>query len=807
MKSNDPQSNFETQRRVALLVGVVIGLSLSASAVVSLLVTPDVVNWQVDLQITALFVVALLVLVGAVMVWRGWPRLGAYLIVGSPLLLFPITPILFVGLGFAVGLIAAVQTAVIATLVLPEKAAARFAALGLLAGAITIGLELFWPGQRLAIPEVILRSVPVISGLGLLALVYFFLRAFVNYTLRAKLMTVFLLLGLASVAAISYFSSRTLEGTLVRLASDTLDQFAAAQAEQTSALLVGEVNAALTLSRRAIIVDNATAANRLYPDNATLINTQIAQRDEQWTAAAYTDPLVQNILSNSVAEQLLIFTLNSRDHVSLLATDQYGAVIAASSRPAQYALAREDWWQASYNNGAGATIITQPVFDERTSGYYIVIALPIYAADGRAAIGVLASIYRLNGLADSLTARTPEQLIQSELYLDAERRLLPGSGQLRPVPLPTDDWLSIRDADAPLISFPYDEVASLVSVKPLTAADAPYITDLGWRVVAHQTMDETLLLLNEQQRSGFIVAIVVSGLAAALALVMTQVIVAPISRLTESANQVAAGKLDVITAVATQDEIGQLADSFNSMTAQLRQTLRGLEERSRVITVSAEVSRRLSTILDPQTLVSEVVNQVQTAFNYYHVHIYLLDEKKRALIMSGGTGEAGAAMLVGNHKLALDQGLVGRAFSQNKPVLAADVLRAPGWLSNPLLPDTRSEIAVPIVVGGRPLGVLDVQHNIVNGLSDEDGVILQAIADQVGIALQNARLYAAAERQASREALVNAIGQRIQSAATIEMALEIAAEELGKATGATAARAQIALSQRRQPAASGEMES
>jgi GAF domain-containing protein len=208
-----------------------------------------------------------------------------------------------------------------------------------------------------------------------------------------------------------------------------------------------------------------------------------------------------------------------------------------------------------------------------------------------------------------------------------------------------------------------------------------------------------------------------------------------------------------------------------------------------------------------------VVNQVQTAFNYYHVHIYLLDERREKLIMSGGTGDAGAAMLAGGHQIALNQGLVGQAASENKTILAANVRQTPNWLPNPLLPETKSEIAVPITVAGRPLGVLDVQQNVTNGLGEEDAVLLQALADQVAIALQNARLYAVAEQQANRESLVNAIGQQIQNAASIEAVLEIAAEELGKATGARRAWAQINLQSNlkpdrngRRPAWNGEKE-
>jgi GAF domain-containing protein/HAMP domain-containing protein len=247
------------------------------------------------------------------------------------------------------------------------------------------------------------------------------------------------------------------------------------------------------------------------------------------------------------------------------------------------------------------------------------------------------------------------------------------------------------------------------------------------------------------------------------------------------------------------DELTSLANSFNQITSDLVQSLESLEQRvvsrTKALATSTEVSRSLSNILDQNELVIEVVERVKEAFNYYHVHIYLFDQDRSELIMTGGTGEAGKALLEQGHRIPRGHGLVGRAAEPNLPVLVPDTTADPDWLPNPFLSDTKAEVAVPIASGGIVLGVLDAQQNERDALGQQDVDVLQSIASQVAIALQNSQTYRKTRQQAEHEALVGSISQKIQGETTVEGALQVAVRELGRALGSDYARIRLVTTQ------------
>lgn len=312
---------------------------------------------------------------------------------------------------------------------------------------------------------------------------------------------------------------------------------------------------------------------------------------------------------------------------------------------------------------------------------------------------------------------------------------------------------------------------------------------VGWKVITELPTEEAFSVLRRAIGLfiGFtLLALFMSG---GLVTALVKYFVQPIVALARTAQKFGEGDLSQRVAVTGENELTILAKSFNSMASQLRNLITTLEERvaarTRALEISGSVSRQLSNILNQDELVTAVVELVKEAFDYYHAHIYLFDDNRENLIMVGGTGQAGQQMLANQHQIPAGRGLVGRAGQTGQSVLVPDTAQDEAWLPNPLLPETKSEVAVPIIIGDQVLGVLDVQQSMTNGLTQADVDLLETIASQVAVGLRNANLYEVAQHDASREAMLNDINQKILKTTDVDEAMQVAIREIGRALNAS----------------------
>ena len=167
------------------------------------------------------------------------------------------------------------------------------------------------------------------------------------------------------------------------------------------------------------------------------------------------------------------------------------------------------------------------------------------------------------------------------------------------------------------------------------------------------------------------------------------------------------------------------------------------EKRARELGTVAAVSTTASTVLNPDELLQSVVDLTQERFNLYHAHIYLADESWNTLLLAAGSGEIGRQMVEEGHAIQIDaeRSIVAHATRDKKAIIINDVRNEMDFLPNKFLPETRSEMAVPMIVGEKVIGVFDVQSKKSGNFTEDDAKIYTTLAVQVAIALQNARLY------------------------------------------------------------------
>ena len=250
-------------------------------------------------------------------------------------------------------------------------------------------------------------------------------------------------------------------------------------------------------------------------------------------------------------------------------------------------------------------------------------------------------------------------------------------------------------------------------------------------------------------------------------------ILRPISALVTSAEQITTGHLDtVVPETAYQDEIGRLIHAFNTMTTRLLQTLNNLEKsaadlarRSTQLETAARVARDAAAIHDVERLLDQTARLISDRFGFYHTGIFLLDEESQFAVLRASSSEGGRRMLEQGHQLAVGRAsIVGYAAASGETRVVQDASADAMTFSSPNLPDTRSEMAMPLVVRDKVIGVLDVQSTQEAAFKRDDVTILQTMVDQVAVAIDNARLLA--ETQAALEATRRAYGKLSQQAWT-----------------------------------------
>lgn len=258
-------------------------------------------------------------------------------------------------------------------------------------------------------------------------------------------------------------------------------------------------------------------------------------------------------------------------------------------------------------------------------------------------------------------------------------------------------------------------------------------------------------------------------------------VINPILDVAHTAQQFAEGDLEVRAKVQRQDEIGLLAHAFNRVADRLVALYRSLESvvdaRSEQIRTAAEVAQLATSAANLDQILRRTVNLIVERFNYYHAAIYLLDRDSQTSTLRAAAGAPGVkALLPGFQVSAGSRSIIGWVSANNQAWVANDVRQDPYYMPSENLPETRSEVGLPLSVGGKLLGVLDVQSSQLEAFDVAVVDTLQTLANQIASTLQNVRLLESARSDLQATSLLYEASHHISTAATQTQVFEAVAE-------------------------------
>jgi GAF domain-containing protein/HAMP domain-containing protein len=760
--------------RNAFVIALVIGLAALITSIASALLAAGVDNgWRVVAIPAFIGGLGIVSLFAERFARRNQVVLSMGLVVGMLCVAVFAISLLVSGLGVTLGVSVTLVILTISALTLSGPTALGMNAVGAIAGTLCLLTDLFWPSDRLVIPA--LQTAIQIAAFGVvLILGTVLIRQMQTFSLRNKLVIGFVGLAVLSVVSLAFITNRVVRAEVTKEVGTNITSLAKSHSLSVAETLQGNINELTILTLNKLVQDTTEEANASNPSSVGTLT----RLDQQWQGALDSDPIVQNVINNEVSGELTELQSRFPTYAEIVVTDKYGATISATSRQENYYMAGQDWWQAAWNDGNGGVYISSgPELDERDGHNEIIFALPMPAHEGNEPIGVIFATVDISQFNNDLTAAQFGTTGAADLIFANERVIGPELVVEDPEP-GTFDFVGNANNNFNLSEF--EGVPSVVSVFPVSLGeDNPdkTIENLGWSILVYQAQSEAFLPASAATRSALLTSLAVLALAISLAFFLGYQFTNPLNKLIEVAARFGDGDLTAHAEVTSSDEVGALAIVFNKMSAQLKNTLDGLEQtvadrtkeleaaqlimskRATELQSVAEISTRASQAATAQDMLQTVVDLAKSSYNLYHAHIYLLDDTGTNLVLAAGAGEAGAKMVSEKRSIALDHqhSLVARAARSNKGAISNDVTQEPDFLPNPLLPDTKAEMAIPLTINEKVLGVLDVQADYINRFTDEDISIKTTLAQQVAASLESLRQSARSQKVARELAVVASV--------------------------------------------------
>lgn len=477
----------------------------------------------------------------------------------------------------------------------------------------------------------------------------------------------------------------------------------------------------------------------------------------------------------ALRSDLLAAVSNSRYYYEFFLMNQQGVVILSTLQAHEgRSYAGEEFFEAADRD----PVIGRPFYSADESNTVLFVAYPIQGRS-RQPIGVLAGRARYDPMDQIFRDNTGTREQANTFLLDQAGVAIAGSDPARlgrSFPALAQALTGAPPIGVTVLS--YVDPAGV----PITGA-YERIPDLNGVLLVEQASLEVARTWAASLAVNFSVTLSSVLVALFLALLSTHSIANPLTDLVDIATRITRSAGDAAWGLETADEagggpleaearelderargwqheIGAMASAFNRMTrrlsgliagleARVEERTRALEQHSRYLEASADVSRAATLILDLDRLIAEAVQLIRDRFDLYYVGLFLTEPDGLWAVLRAGTGDAGKAMLERNHRLRIEPtSMIGWCISNDQPRIAQVASDDEVRVVNPELPETRSEAALPLHARGQVIGALTVQSTVPNAFDPAALQVLQTMADQIAIAIDNAVLFSR-----SREAL------------------------------------------------------
>ncbi len=758
MTTGSPQSNLPDDGQAAqreknvYRIGLWTGILFTLITVVSTISTIYTGIYAFG-GIALTTVVAVISFSSAYLARRGKADLGSTILVSSILVLSFTTPFFSKGQGLALAALTVIIVSGVARYSLTRKWAIRATFVSLAVGLVIIIADIFLPDPGIPNDPRVTNIISAIAGIIYTTVL---LWKFGTYPLRTKLVIAFTLVALVPIVFLSIINNSTTRNILTRQSETRLGNLSSETAQKIDDYILSQLDIIRTEAQQ--------------PSLANFLQSESFNRSE------YEAVALQTLLTFARKDPVFI--------VSYSVLGMRGRNVLSTDR-SQVGRDESAYQYFTTPVTDGTPYISNLLF--KTNYPTIYLTAPIRADDG-SIVGVLRAEYYASIFQSIVQSTSAERSAETQLLIFDRETLLriAGAGER------DRNYLSFKEFSPTQIlelqaqqKLPPGVYEQAVFPSPDFAAGIESITDqsifkvtkgsrnetdiiaagkilstLPWVVIAQQTADQIYAQAEAQARVNVFVSLGLTLFALLTAFGVTRVISYPIGILARVAEQITAGDLSARAALTTDDEVGRLSHVFNEMTARLSQTLSGLEQRVEERTMalqaaneqSSQRARQLQSIADVSKIITReqniekllplITDVVSERFGYYHVGIFLLDETRRAAILQASNSPGGQRMLANGHRLTLGtSSIVGYTALTGKPRIALDVGEDAVFFNNPNLPETHSEMALPLVVRGAVTGVIDMQSKQSGAFTQEDIDILSILADQVAIAIENARLF------------------------------------------------------------------